>query len=755
MTDKSHDCKMVSSNKNTLFYIRTQGRRWLDNQMVHLIRLIEGQLTRKQEVSEQIRLRGYGGNKAYFKKWEKDFEDVNDYIENLIKNLMSSRSSAMTRFEEFVIHSKLHDIHSMLRRINEKPKFDVSVESPHEEASSSSSSSPTSSHLLDDETSWLAFTFHLKVKQPLKPELEKVGREIVMKCGGLESQIHQMCDLLSHHDVPEAWTEVLEGPRFNISQKHNWSKTVHKINRQISHQLRTCLFYFVYFPVEFEISVRRLIVLWVAEGLISHLNPRETPELVAQRYLDELIDNGMVQVVKRKPNGKVKTCRLPSPLRQLWLTETYEFRDLQNHTTTSPDSNVQLKKIIISRVADHLLDGNIWNNHIHGDTTDSTTLKTYYKKVISFLSFDTREGSKPGQQVGHFLKGCISSDCFLLLRVLDLEGVYKPKLPKRIKRLTQLTYLGLRWTYLESLPSSISSLLKLQTLDLKHTSIHTIPSSVWKMELRHLFLSETYRTKFPPKPKGNCLSDLLFKKNSLSDLQTLSGLFIDEDTTVKDGLDKLANIKKLRLACQSMSLNQDTMIAQLEAVADWISTLVHLQSLRLKSRNEKGEPWNLHLKSFEKNVSLTNMYLLGSLRRSSILLSDFPHRLIELTLSHSKLEDDPMITLKDFPYLQKLCLLAESYTETTMVCKPQSFPQLQVLKIWVLERLQEWNIEHGALPCLKQLEIRSCRNLQRLPDGLKHVNTLLELKLRNMPEEFNAGPDNTPPNCKVDRKDFQ
>ncbi|XP_045816111.1 probable disease resistance RPP8-like protein 2 isoform X1 [Trifolium pratense] len=729
MTDKSHDCKMVSSNKNTLFYIRTQGRRWLNNQMVHMIRLIEGELTRKQEVSELIRLRGHSRNKAYFKKWEKDFEDVTDDIENVIKNLMSSRSSAMNRFEEFVIHSNLEDIVRKIAGINDKPKFDVSVESPHEEASSSSSS-PTSSHLLDDETSLMVFKFHLKVKLKLKlkqKHLEKVGREIVMKCGGLESQIHQMCDLLSHQDVPrthEAWTKVLEGPLFNISQKHNWSKTVHKINRQISHQLRTCLFYFVYFPVEFEISVRRLIVLWVAEGLISHLNRGETPELVAQRYLEELIDNGMVQVVKRKPNGKVKTCRLPSALRQLWLTQTYEFRDLQNHTTTSPDSNVQLKKNIISRVADHLLDGNIWNNHIHGDTTDSTTLKTYYKKVISFLSFDTREGSKPGQQVGHFLKGCISSDCFLLLRVLDLEGVYKPKLPKRIKRLTQLTYLGLRWTYLESLPSSISSLLKLQTLDLKHTSIHTIPSSVWKMELRHLFLSETYRTKFPPKPK-------------------------DEDTTVKDGLDKLANIKKLRLACQSMSLNQDTMIAQLEAVADWISTLVHLQSLRLKSRNEKGEPWNLHLKSFEKNVSLTNMYLLGSLRRSSILLSDFPHRLIELTLSHSKLEDDPMITLKDFPYLQKLCLLAESYTETSMVCKPQSFPQLQVLKIWVLERLQEWNIEHGALPCLKQLEIRSCQNLQRLPDGLKHVNTLLELKLTNMPKEINAGPDNIPPNCKV------
>ncbi|MCI73746.1 disease resistance protein, partial [Trifolium medium] len=52
---------------------------------------------------------------------------------------------------------------------------------------------------------------------------------------------------------------------------------------------------------------------------------------------------------------------------------------------------------------------------------------------------------------------------------LDLERVYKPKLPNCIARLSRLRYLGLRWTYLESLPSSISKLLKLQTLDLKHT----------------------------------------------------------------------------------------------------------------------------------------------------------------------------------------------------------------------------------------------------------------------------------------------
>ncbi|CAI8603941.1 unnamed protein product [Vicia faba] len=297
----------------------------------------------------------------------------------------------------------------------------------------------------------------------------------------------------------------------------------------------------------------------------------------------------------------------------------------------------------------------------------STSLRTYYKDVLSFMSFDPQEGSKPGQQIGSFLKGCISSDCFLLLRVLDLERVYKPKLPKRIARLNRLRYLGLRCTYLESLPLSISNLLKLQTLDLKHTYIHTLPTSIWKMELRHLhlFLNETYGTRFPPQP----------------DLQTLSGLFVDAESSVQ------GNIKKLGLACQSMSLLQeDEMKKQLVAVADWITKLEHLQSLRLKSRDEQGKPWILHLNSL----------------------------------------DDPMTLLKDFPNL-----LAESYIGTTMVCESQSFPQLRVLKLWVLEQFDEWIIEPGALPCPRQ-------RLKMLPDGLKHVNTLLELKLTNMPTEIKA-----------------
>jgi hypothetical protein len=262
------------------------------------------------------------------------------------------------------------------------------------------------------------------------------------------------------------------------------------------------------------------------------------------------------------------------------------------------------------------------------------------------------------------------------------------------------------------------------------------------MELRHLFLSETYRTRFPPQPKGI--------SHSLSDLQTLWGLFVDEETPVKGGLDRLVNIRKLGLACQSMSLQQEAMESQLEAVADWIVKLEHLQSLRLKSRDEEGRPWNLHLRSLENQTYLSDMYLLGKLSSSSVL-SQFPPSLVELTLSHSKLEADPMQILKDLPVLRSLCLLAESYIGKVLRCEAHSFPQLHVLKFWMLEQLEKWTIEQEALPCLRQLEIRSCLSLKMLPDGLKDVNSLLELKFTNMPIEFNTDEHNIPPNCEVFR----
>ncbi|KAI3470143.1 hypothetical protein Pfo_026806 [Paulownia fortunei] len=485
------------------------------------------------------------------------------------------------------------------------------------------------------------------------------------------------------------------------------------VNLSVPSYLRQCLYYFLLFPANFEVPTRRLIVLWVAEGLVhSKKNENESVEHVAEHYLNELIDLGMVCVTKKKLSGKVKACQLNDGTRDTWLKIAKEARFFEGTTGN------------ISRLVDHHGTSNSCFIQIHGNPSSSTSVPNY-RNVLSFLSFDTQEGSKPGEDIGAFLNKCISAGCFLWLRMLDLERVFRPKLPKALSKLTLLRYLGLRWTYLENLPKYVSKLLNLQVLDVKHTYISILPRSIWSMQyLRHLYLSETYRTRFIGRP-----SDI-----SLTDLQTLWGAFIDENTFVKEGLDTLLNIRKLGLSCRSSSSQLSLMAQQLEAVNEWISNLKFLESLRLKSRDERGKASDLHLKPLTRNQNLSTVYLLGKLHPS--VVCEFPVNLIDITLSGSELDMDPMKYLEKLPELLILRLLSQSVVHRRMHCSKGGFPKLKVLRIWKLENLEEWEAEERALPSLEDLEIRSCENLKMLPDVLQEVNALQKFRLTSMPEGF-------------------
>ncbi|RVW88610.1 putative disease resistance protein [Vitis vinifera] len=169
--------------------------------------------------------------------------------------------------------------------------------------------------------------------------------------------------------------------------------------------------------------------------------------------------------------------------------------------------------------------------------------------------------------------------------------------------------------------------------------------------------------------------------NSLKTLQTLWGLLVKEETPVKDGLD------------------------------------------RLKSYDEKNQPWDLHLKPLSSHANLSNVYLLGQLKNPSIV-SEFPHSLTDLTLSWSGLAEDPMQTLDKLPKLRVLRLLRRAYVGKNMLCSSGGFPELRVLKLWMLEQLEEWNVEKGALQGLRDLEVRSCIKLGVLPEELQHRSFL-------------------------------
>ena len=574
-------------------------------------------------------------------------------------------------------------------------------------------SDPHPLRLRTDEESWALFTYALKVGIP--PELLKLKEDIVKRCGGLPLLIVKLAEQLSHKDATiEEWSTVLQ--QFNPDQQL-WSNTLFKIHKDLSLYMRRCLFYFALFPQDFDIPARRLISLWVAEDLV--LQPQgdnETPEDVAEMWLNLLIAKGMVQVTKKKLNGSVKTVSLPDALRKYWLSKAQQATFLRVHTNTRSELSLGTNKI--RRLVDHLDKEDISFDHIHGDYNSTlTSLTPHYEDVLSFLSFDTRKENRPGEEVGNFLHRCISSGCFLVLLVLDLENVFRPKLPEAVGGLNRLRYLGLRSTFLKTIPSSISKLQNLQTLDMKHTSINTLPNSIWKLQkLRHLYLNESYRSK------------LMLQRgtNFLTTLQTLSGLFIDEETPIKDGLDRLLDIKKLGLTISSKE--EQPVSLRLQEMADWVLKLNQLRSLRLKSIDKSNQPWDLELKPLVGHVNLSCIYLLGRLRNPSVI-SEFPNGLIDLTLSGSGLAEDPMQSLDKLPNLRSLKLYAKSYLGKNMFCSFGGFPQLRVLKLWKLEQLEKWNVEKGALQALLDLEIRLCQSLKELPVELQQHRTLLKIEV--------------------------
>ncbi|KAM6601704.1 hypothetical protein CsatA_021313 [Cannabis sativa] len=565
---------------------------------------------------------------------------------------------------------------------------------------------------------------------------ETTALEIVRRCSGLPLSIVHVGYMMLMQDATAS--EALA--------KLSTCDFVKSGPKKCPGHLQKLLEHFEIFPVDCEIPARRLVALWVSEGLVELSGDNnETIEQVAEKRLSELIDQGIVQTVKRKTSGKVKACRLPftgQPLNALprqtmlaahRLAHHYDkngisFCLIHSDNGSTHDEQGDYRKLHSFLRFDTQQDDeprdNIGfflpadNEHQDGGST-TCRFKLGYKNLRSFLTFDPREGEEPGETIGNFLCKGIQRGRFQQLLVLDLEGVFKPEIPNTIAKLRRLKYLGLRWTYLQKIPSCIGNLVHLETLDVKYTYVHSLPSSIWKLQrLRNLYLHHNNRCKLMNQPRG-----LSFKK-----LQTLWGVFLDKDSPLKDCLDKSNDLRKLAMVFHLDKNEQKSLSSRM-------SKLNRLQTLRLRSIDETGKPNTLFLSPSSLN-NLSRIELFGKIEDTGLIDElTCVHKLTEITLSASALTDDPMPKLGKLPNLKQLYLYSDSCKKASMVCKSDGFPQLLDLKIWKINDLKELIIEEKALQKLRDLEIRGCERLE-VPDGLKNLKTLAELKLTDMPEEF-------------------
>ena len=397
--------------------------------------------------------------------------------------------------------------------------------------------------VLDKEESWELFSKKVFGGATCPQHLETLGRQIAENCGGLPLAIVVLGGLLAtKKKESHTWKKVTRNVIPYLNQKRSdWSDILAPSYDYLPMHLKPCFLYFGIYPKNFEIPVRQLIQLWIAEGFIQQAHNTNVED-VAEDYLEELIDRSLIQVATRRADGGIKTCRIHDLLRNLCIEESLKEKFLDIRTKDNFSTKSQSRRLSI-QCATHL---HISNSH-----------EPSYTRSLLCLGDD--ETSNVESNLNWVCK------TFKLVRVVDLgnmatHSAIPKKIKKKIKKLILVRYLRIQLCKLDVLPASICSLWNLETLDMRKSKIKGLPKEVWGLQkLKHLYL-------------GGPTSIPRTKKKKLPNLQLLSGLAINQDTESLLGNARFPNVKKLGL--HSSSGVKSTLWSNLHPLS-------HLQTLKM------------------------------------------------------------------------------------------------------------------------------------------------------------------------------
>ncbi|KAL5833951.1 hypothetical protein ACOSQ3_017625 [Xanthoceras sorbifolium] len=513
--------------------------------------------------------------------------------------------------------------------------------------------------------------FYEKAFQNLKAddELEKLGRQMVQKCDGLPLAIIVLGGLLSTKK-PQEWRVVRD---------HIWQRlkddSVEISNLlalsfdDLSYQLKQCFLYIGLFPEDFEINVEKLIHLFVAEGFISQ-DEDHTMEDVAKDYLDQLINRSLIQVDKIRW-GRVATCRVHDLLRDLAIEKAknlnfvYMYDDVKHSHTSSIISSC-------SRQA-------VYSNEM------SPWLQECNPRLRSLFLFDTSQ-----QLVAICSK-------FSSLRVLVVGFAMEKNqqmFAEVVGKLIHLKYLRLEGTRFDLSSWSIFNLQRLQTLDLCKMKYYVkLPAEISKLqELRHLIGKFSY---------GSLPID------SLTKLQTLR--YVHNENWIEIKTEKLINLRELWLH------------GYMKEHVFTFDSIVNLKNLRILSVTIDDDKSFASVEQLSHCPHLIDLRLWGKIDQN---LPEDIHELLPnlecLSLGESQLDHDPMPLLEKFSNLMILDFGPRFYHGEKIICTAKGFLRLEIIRFDVINEIEEWQVEEGALPRLRGLWIRDDSELT-IPERLRSI----------------------------------
>jgi disease resistance protein RPM1 len=282
----------------------------------------------------------------------------------------------------------------------------------------------------------------------------------VGKCDGLPLALVAIGSLLSLNTKSDKkWRTFYEQlvSELNINENLNRVEKILNLSYKfLPNYLKNCFLHCAMFPEDFLLHRKRLIRLWIAEGLVEQRGASNIED-VAEGYLIELVQRSMLQVVNRNSFDRIRCLRMHDLVRDLAISQCKK----ESFCAVYDDTHgvvVQLglepRRLAVVRC----------NNNIRS-SIDPTRLRT-------FISFDSSMA--------------LSSWCFA---VLDLSGLPIETIPHSIGELFNLRYFCLNDTNVKLLPKSMKKLHNLQTLSLERTNLLKVPKEFSNlMKLRHLLI---------------------------------------------------------------------------------------------------------------------------------------------------------------------------------------------------------------------------------------------------------------------------
>ncbi|XP_074266080.1 disease resistance protein RGA2-like [Silene latifolia] len=327
-----------------------------------------------------------------------------------------------------------------------------------------------------------------------KPQLVKLGKEIVKKCVAVPLALRTLGTLLRGEEEWK-WISIAGTSFVNLPDKQNSIMAILKLSyHHLLSPLKNCFAYCALFPKDYEFETEMLIDLWMAEGFLVPSIKTQGLEELGHEYLMLFLQRGFFQDIKRDKWGSIFSVKMHDLMHDLALevagTETQSrVAEFQNG-----DFNTRIRHLSFDY-----------------DSIDSCEIPSCMLDAKQLRTFLLPEQHRAGSDFNKAILQQLFSN-FRCLRVLDLHKRGVKTLPKSIGKLIHLRYLNLSMNPIEELPHSVTGLYNLQTLSLyKCNELKALPNDIRK----------------------------------LTNLRSLNVQFCDSITHMSAGLTKLTSLRKL------------------------------------------------------------------------------------------------------------------------------------------------------------------------------------------------------------------